>query len=376
MKYLLIFLLFFAQPVFWVGLIRSVLNHTSRLKRTRAEFVTSVDPRNFELRSFFWNEIVLGLIFSFLSWLLEVTLPLSWFLTYEGLTLITLIFIPRFVMPIILASATSIIMLFLSILRINPDLQLVPFSNYLLITGLVVIASGLYIWLNGGRFNIPKMFHNQRGNLIAGYPFKNLAVVPFLAMFPATPIEQYLPFYPQFDLGGHTVCFVLVPILLGIKLTVFKNLPKLIYHRIGLRLMIIGLVETLMFLLFVTSFEINLFILVLFAVLAIMTLELAHHYDLHHGEWYSKPLNGVRVVGIVPKTPASKMRLKIGDIILQVNGHAIKNEDEFYKALQAQPTFCKLKVLNREHRLVLRNTAIYNNAPREIGVILFQDEHY
>ena len=65
------------------------------------------------------------------------------------------------------------------------------------------------------------------------------------------------------------------------------------------------------------------------------------------------------------------MNLKIGDLIQEVNGQQVRNENQLYKALQSNPTYCRLKIKNRNGRLELKEAAIFADAPHESGIVTF-----
>ncbi len=50
--------------------------------------------------------------------------------------------------------------------------------------------------------------------------------------------------------------------------------------------------------------------------------------------WYVETSEGVRIVAVKPETPAAKMKLEVGDIILECNGIKVATGDELYEALQ------------------------------------------
>ena len=95
----------------------------------------------------------------------------------------------------------------------------------------------------------------------------------------------------------------------------------------------------------------------------------AHERQLH----FTKPYDGVFILGILRETPATKMGLVVGDTIVECNGEAVSNNDNFYRAIQSQPTYCHLKVqdLNGEFRMA--EGAIFADAPHELGVVLFPE---
>ena len=45
--------------------------------------------------------------------------------------------------------------------------------------------------------------------------------------------------------------------------------------------------------------------------------------------------NGLRILGIIPGTPAERLDILIGETIIKVNGIKINTEQEFYSACKA-----------------------------------------
>ncbi|WP_162878450.1 PDZ domain-containing protein, partial [Klebsiella pneumoniae] len=55
--------------------------------------------------------------------------------------------------------------------------------------------------------------------------------------------------------------------------------------------------------------------------------------------YFSKRDHGLMILGILPQSPAEKMNLKVGEIIMKVNGYSVHTVDEFYQALQKNRAF-------------------------------------
>lgn len=371
MKIFLVILTFLVQPVFWIGLIRSFLDYSHRLKRTRRDFNVAVYDYDYEMNHFLIFTVILGIIVSLASWLLEVTLPFNWVILYEFLLSVSLIIIPEVVLPVTIMVLVSIIPLISDWTGLSGG-NSVAAPNYVLLTGITLMALGIFIAVNGGRFKIPRSYRNQRGNLIAGYQFKELTVIPALIMVPAASFQHWLPFYPTFEVGHHTVGLFLLPILIGFRFTIFRHLARVIFKRLGSILLILGIIVVAVALILPVTPLVNVGFLSLMLVLTGLSLLIVKHRDLRHGHWIDQTVNGVRVIGIEPHTPANRMNLDVGDVILDVNKRPVHNEAEFYRALQAEPTYCRLRVLNLNDRLKLTGTAIFNDDPHELGVILFR----
>lgn len=367
MKILLVILAFFLQPVFWIGLIRSYLDSHTRITRTRKQFNTAVYENHYELRHFWASTVLLGIVLSAFSGLVGMILPLSWLLIYELIAGLSLILIPGFVMPVLMVTVSSLVPLLL-----NSKAPRMAGHNYLLITGLVIVALGLFIGFTAGRYNVPKTFNDERGHRIVGYPFKELSIVPMLVMIPGNVIQHWISFYPTFVINGHRVSLLLIPIVLGLRLTVFKHVSRKVFKRLSGWLVTLGIAGML---LAVASYRWPVIIaasLVGLLLLSWWILITVKEFDKKGGRYYSEVINGVRVVAIEPNTPAAKMNLHVGDVILDANHQAVRNEDEFYEALETHPTYCRLRVMNRNQRIILTGTAIYRGSPHEIGVVLFR----
>ncbi len=75
--------------------------------------------------------------------------------------------------------------------------------------------------------------------------------------------------------------------------------------------------------------------------------------------YVSQTITGVRLVAIQPETPAAKMGLEAGDVVLLCNQLPVHNDAELYAAIQAHPTYCRLKVMRLDGAIKLCETAIY-----------------
>src|SRR5690625_7558049 len=66
------------------------------------------------------------------------------------------------------------------------------------------------------------------------------------------------------------------------------------------------------------------------------------------GEKYYAPLNqGLKVLAIIPNTPAERLNILVGETITRVNNKEVNNEKEFYRALQDKSASFKLDEIGR-----------------------------
>jgi S1-C subfamily serine protease len=90
--------------------------------------------------------------------------------------------------------------------------------------------------------------------------------------------------------------------------------------------------------------------------------------------FFSKKNNGVMILGIIPDSPASKMELKVGELITKVNGSPVTDDKDFYEALQKNRAYCKLEVFDTNGEVRFEQRALYEGDHYELGILFVQDE--
>ena len=81
---------------------------------------------------------------------------------------------------------------------------------------------------------------------------------------------------------------------------------------------------------------------------------------------------GVVIAGVLPNSPAEKMGLKVGEVIMRVNGREVGSEKELYEALQVNAAHCKLEVLDHQNELRLTQHVVHSEDNHKIGVLMIQ----
>lgn len=107
---------------------------------------------------------------------------------------------------------------------------------------------------------------------------------------------------------------------------------------------------------------------------------------LHEGlAWHSKyeeqqcspvfvhPAQGLRILAVLPNSPASELGLLAGETILKVNGTLIHSKEQLHAALRQNPAFCKLEVQNHEGESKFLQRAIYAGEHHQLGAIVAPD---
>lgn len=378
MKFLIALGFFVLQPALWIGVIRSYLIHTNRIKKERAIFNSAIYDDYYEGRHFVRTGLIFGVMASIiLGGFLSISL--EWLILYEALMAIGLLVVPWWLLAVTMAGAASIVTLLLPhISQLRPLMNwfghigiyqtAVDPINVLIIFVVIILATAIFVHVNGGRFDSPTLVRNQRNNRTAVYKFNELSIFPFLLFVPGDWMHTSFPFMPLFQVNNHFYAILLVPILIGLKFTVKRSVPKELLRALSKSMYVIAAVGIILSIVGYFVPKIILPAIILLLIGYYVVLAKAKHDDAKPDFEYSEVMDGVRVIGIQPETPAAKMDLKVGDVILEVNGIKVTNEDEFYRALSTNSTYCRFKVRDRNDQLKITESAIFKNSPHEIGV--------
>lgn len=92
-----------------------------------------------------------------------------------------------------------------------------------------------------------------------------------------------------------------------------------------------------------------------------------------HMEKRSAPLfvsddKGLKVLAVLPQTPAANLGIKSGDIIHRLNGVRIQTAADLEQAVSLS-SFCKLEVLDERHDSHFLQRAIYEKDPKHLGIV-------
>jgi len=382
--------LFLIQPLVWVGLIRCYLAARHRVRYERHQYKSAIDAHYLEVRSFFKDGLLLGLAATIVSLGLGLIVSPVWVVIYELLAVVSLVIVPNALMP-----ATVFGLSWLAYWGLKPSLT-TQLSTQLqthgvatlglnsgvilsgcLILGIGLAATAILLRRRDLQLNSPQIRPDQRGKRIVRYRWQQLLVLPVGVLIPGDWLHTTLAWWPVFQVGSQKFSILLLPLLVGVSAQVYKQRPQLAWQRLSksywwlaaasIVLAVIARVTTLS-----PRWLIGLIGLLVLGV----WISLARHryYDRHQQFWFSDTDQGVRVIGIRPNTPATKLDLHIGDVILECNRQVVQSEAQFYAALLKSPTYVHLKVRNVQQELIITETAIYNGAPHELGIVLFTDQ--
>ncbi|QFP79960.1 PDZ domain-containing protein [Latilactobacillus graminis] len=367
---------FFTAPLLWLAVIYAVWLAQKRVRRERKTFRIAINPRWVEVGHFVGHGLLAGFILSCCTLVLGSMVNMEWWLIYEIIAILSLLVAAKWQNT----SATFLIsaLVYLGATQIWPQYQVAHQNSLLaelLVTiGLVTISnSALQRW-DAKATVTPNVVTSKRGRATAFFTSRQIYIAPVFFLVPGAIDLPKLGFWPILNIGHQSYSLVILPLLLGYSLKAVKGLMKAVivkhansYLIFGFLLVGAGLITVVL-----PNIIIEVLIVALglsFAVQWRLNRRSIREEQIH----FTKPYNGVFILGILRATPAAKMGLMVGDTIIECNGQAVSTNDNFYQAIQSQPTYCHLKVqdLNGEFRMA--EGAIFADAPHELGVVLFPE---
>lgn len=253
--------------------------------------------------------------------------------------------------------------------------------SLLLLAGLLHIAEALLVRIQGARYATPLFLEGKRGKPIGAYALSGLWPVPLLWLVPAgggSGLE--LPWTPLFGMGGGPAASVAgwtlaaFPVLIGFTDRTETRWPEAKAKETSGSLLLYGIVIA------------GLAVCAAFWEPLTIVAGLAA-FGLHEGlvligrlrergrhPLYVQDGRGVVILAVLPGTPAAEMGLLAGETVSKANGVRVRSKEELHAALQLQPAFSKLEVLNRDGNVKFAQRAKYAGEHHQLGLILAPDE--
>jgi len=373
----------FTQPLFYYGILLALFVGWLRVKKERRYFHVRIYDWFHESRFLFLNGAVPGLIISVLMIAIGIIFPLD---TIIVMTLVTVVLGLTQQLRLLSPAYTVGITFFCASLLVNYEHTKPFFAKYVsgleqtnlaalsILLGLLLLVEAWLILRNGSVGTSPQLMRSKRGLRVGVHWAERLWFVPVLLPIPGDAIASSVPWWPLFSLNEQTFSFVLVPFLLGFSQRIQGMHPTHSVRIMGKRVQLLAMVVSI---LAVASYW---FVPLAIAAAAIAFIgrEWIAFYqrfeDDSQSPYFSQRKEGVVILGIIPKSPAEKMALQVGEIIVKVNGISVKTDDEFYEALQQNRAYCKLEVLDRNGEVRFVQGAVYENQHHELGLVFVENE--
>ncbi|MCM3731549.1 PDZ domain-containing protein [Fictibacillus nanhaiensis] len=375
--------LLFLHPLFYGFILVAFLIGLKRVKRERKEFKVKVHPVIDNLIFSLLPGILIGLIGSVIFIAAGVTLPVG-MIALIGLMYLVLALTmkTRFMAPAYAVSLAAIAGLLLP--KVNTgmefldkwieDIQSTPLDSLAVILGVLLIQEGILILWKGADRTSPRLFKGKRGHYVGAHEATRFWIVPQFLVLPVGSIPV-LDWWPLFPMGAVGFSFFLVPFAIGYRQLVTHTLPVEAIKHLGKQVTLLGI---LVLAIAVGGHFFNLPLLIAIAIAAglagreLITLVTSQRDDTRPSLFVQRD-KGVIILAVVPGTPAAKMGLKVGEVIVKVNGVTLTHETSLYRALQINAAYCKLEVLDLNGEIRFVQGSLYQNEHHQLGVLLVHD---
>ncbi|MGR3765818.1 PDZ domain-containing protein [Rossellomorea sp. NS-SX7] len=373
---------FILHPVLFLSVLLAVLTGYYRVKRERKDFNTRLLDGYHDTRVLLSYGIVIGLLFSLVTIGAGLVIPVI-ALTVIGALSVLFALTRNF--HLVSAAITVGFSYFLLVTvryfdweipyvhSYLEDLNLGLLSSVMVLAGVLTLIEGILIKLNGWKHTSPRLIKSERGLKVGVHQSKKLWLVPMFVLLPSGNLTMPFEWWPVFTLGTQSYTLLCVPFLLGFQQLVKSTLPEIAIKQTGSRVFWLGA--------FILTLAVTGFFAPMFSVAAGVIAILGRAWIVYRHRssedakpyYYKRQSKGVMILGILPGTPAEKLSLGVGEIILKVNGTDVHTEREFYEALQKNGAYCKLEVLGTNGENRFEQGALYEGDHHELG-ILFADQ--
>lgn len=361
-------------PVLWLGILYVIISYNQRINKERKQFRVAINKDFYEGRNFIKYGLFFFVIGSLISMILGLTLPTNSVYIYQILVVLAFL-INGFSTTSMLLVMTAAGILELVVPRfitffgdVFPEIS---GPSWLLLIFISILAD-YYLTRNMKKHPLsPRIKSGKRGRNIATYLGRETVVFPLLALIPSGTLSSTLNFWPVFNIGNQKFSLILFPIFISTSVKVIKRAKeRVIQDKLKNIELLLGLTFVLIVL---TKFMSKLFLisLIILTVVSIFFEIKLRKKEKDANSWYVETDEGIRIISVQPETPAAKMKLQPGDVILTCNNRVVNSEKEFYQALQLNSAYCHVKVRTYEGDLRIAESAIFMDSPHEIGLILF-----
>lgn len=374
----------FTQPFYYIAVILIALIYHRQLLQERRLFHVRLQSSITQTIRALLGGIVIGVIVSVISIFLGAHLTLASVICIWAATLILALFRIRYLCFAYAAGLLGVVQFGLNlgsgwqpegwIGSVTEALRALDMPALLVLAALLHLGEAMLVRLQGVSMASPLLFEGKRGKLVGGYQLQHFWPIPMLIMVPVTGGGAELAWSPLLNAGGSYMLMAL-PILLGFGEVTQSMLPGQKVQISAKRLLLYG--TGLLVLSLLAAWWSPL--MVVAALAAFVGHEFLVWYsgfeEQHRSPVYVHPVHGLKVLGIIPDSPAAELGIEAGETLYKVNGVMVDSPEELHRALRMNPAFCKLEVRNHQGESKFMQRAIYEGEHHQLGVLMAPVSH-
>lgn len=261
------------------------------------------------------------------------------------------------------------------------DVRGLHVADLLALVAVLHIVEAVLVRWTGAHGALPVFVEGKRGRLIGGFILQKFWVVPMATFVvtgtgaEATALD--LPaWWPLMPLGAAAGALQVLPVpaILGYSGAALTQTPR---EKVKLTSRLLALYGLVLLGLAIGAawWPPLMWVAALFAPLVHELLVLWELRGEQAGQpIYVRPLHGLKILDVLPKSPAMEIGLQSGETIVKVNGTPVNTPYDLHFALSQNPAYAKLEVLTMAGEPKFASTAIYMGDHHQLGVILVPDD--
>ncbi|WP_096269446.1 PDZ domain-containing protein [Paucisalibacillus globulus] len=367
----------FLNPLLYWSIIFIILVGIKRIKQERRYFGTKVFDVLTEWKDTWGFSAIIGIFYSL------IIIGVGMVISYEAIIILSIVtIILTLTFRFTLLSPSYTIGITILILMLSPLLsEFLPIDGEINLSSLAILLALLLFveahFLSRIRQNetFPGLVRGERGSWVGRHWIKKYSIIPLFTLVPPGLIEPFADYWPFLSIGGEDYALVLIPFVLGFEFPVRGSMPYEVANRLAMKLL--GL-AVIILAIAIGSISIS-WLTIIAVVVAILGREFIHYRfrieDHTRSPFFNHTNDGLKVLSVIPGSPADRLNILIGETITKVNGHKIQSEDELYEALQETGSFFKVELLNNNGEIRFIQSAMYEGDHHELGLI-FAGEPY
>ncbi|HLS20646.1 MAG TPA: PDZ domain-containing protein [Bacillota bacterium] len=375
--------LLFTQPILYWAIFLIIVSAYERIERERLNFGYKIFDWQKEWRDTLVFSFVFGAVVSI------IMISFGFVFTYETIYLINIVIILLSITCkyTLLSASYTIGTTFLLIILLPlllPYQTFLPktlfsvnnFSGLVILLGLLLIGEAILLKRIKRNNAYPSLTKSKRGVWIGEKQLRKISVLPLFLLVPHGLIEPFFPYWPYVNLGFNSYSIIIVPFVMGFDHRIKSSLPNVAAQKLARSIIILSII--------VLSLGIGSIYLSWLSLVGILIAIAGREFivfklrekDEGNVPYFTSLNEGLRVLSIIPGSPAEKTELLVGEIITKVNGIPVKTPDEFYEALQESGAFFRLDVVDDAGEVRFIQGAFYEDDDHKLGIIFPRNRYY
>lgn len=277
---------------------------------------------------------------------------------------------------------TYIVLLLLPTLLENQDVIPTAYfaeNNFVGLTfllGIMLVAEAIYVRRVKRNETFPRLVKSERGIWVGEHHLRKMSMIPLFFLVPGGVLESFAPYWPLISLGEESYGIVLFPFLLGFSHRIRASIAPVRGKQLSKQIFWLGM--------FVIAISVTGYFFEGLSPIALILAIFGREFITYRLRTQEKKQNaffkpeqqGLRVLGIIPGTPAERLDIQAGEVITKINDRRVNNSDEFYKGLQAAGAYFKLEILDDQEEMRFVQSAFYESDHYRLGLLFIEAPHH